>query len=701
MSEIQDAIVEIDVMLPPKEFAREIAKIVCEKFGFSFAAVAGFDDGAQQAVIEYFNIPEGFKACECFSGGAGISGKCPCYDSREKGLAEYISFSRLAAEYPEFYSGIERYAVKAIACVPLKNKGRVFGSCVFYDTSARARQGDEPALLTRLGILLSGSISNNRYLDQLRRKTVELEKEIADRRRAEVLLAQEKERISVMIHSIGDGLIAVNEELHVTLMNEAAEKFTGWTSAEAIGRPVADIFNIVNARNRERCESPVLKAFKTGAVVGLVHATILIGRHGNEHFLSASCAPIKGFEGKTTGVIVVFRDITDRKIMEEELIKASKLESIGILAGGIAHDFNNLLTGIIGNISFAKMLSNRDDKVFDILTKAETVAFQAKDLTSQFRTFSKGGSPIKKPLLLSEFLENTAEFVVRGSKSRCVFEIDDDISSVEVDESQIAQVITNLLINSIQAMPDGGVITIKARNIEIDDDSVLALTPGKYARISVIDTGVGISPENILRIFDPYFTTKPKGSGLGLTTSYSIARKHFGTITVESEVGNGTKFHLYLPALARVAEKSQPDSCTVRTSRFRVLAMDDEAVVREVTMQLLTHLGYDVVLAKDGGEAIDFYKKSLAEGSRFDIVIMDLVVPGGVGGVEAIAELLKIDPTVNSIVSSGYSNEIVMSKYSQYGFKGVISKPYRIKELDELIQKVILISRDRPDKSKT
>lgn len=380
----------------------------------------------------------------------------------------------------------------------------------------------------------------------------------------------------------------------------------------------------------------------------------------------------------------------ERKRMEDELFKTGKLESLGILAGGIAHDFNNLLTGIIGNISFAKTIVKPDDKIYSMLEKSEEASLKAKDLTNQLITFAKGGTPIKQLVCIGDLIKETASFAVSGSSIKCEFKIPDDLWSVEVDEGQIKQVISNMIINAEQAMPKGGMIKVRAENIVIGSKDTLLLKEGRYIRIFIIDQGVGISKELFGKIFDPYFTTKQNRTGLGLTTAYSIIYKHRGLITVDSEPGAGTTFCIYLPASQKTtADKKGVEREGAAKVKRKILVMDDEKMILELTYNILQSIGYEVELARDGKEAIELYRKAKETNGSFDVVIIDLTIPGGMGGREAIKELLKIDPHVKAIVSSGYSNDPIMADYETYGFKGVIAKPYSIQELRRAVSDVI------------
>lgn len=392
--------------------------------------------------------------------------------------------------------------------------------------------------------------------------------------------------------------------------------------------------------------------------------------------------------GQPIALAAIIRDISERKNLQEEMARGDKLSSIGILAGGIAHDFNNLLTAIFGNITLAKMYANRQSEVYKRLEESEKAVERARDLTYQLLTFSKGGAPVKKTILLQDLVKESANFVLRGSNVKYEFSSPEDLWHVEADEGQISQVLNNLIINATHAMSEGGVFQVNCRNVIVDQSDLL-LGKGKYIQISVMDHGIGITKKNLSKIFDPYFTTKKKGSGLGLSTSYSIVRSHGGNITVESYPGIGTTFQIYLPA----SEKGNMLPCAEEepciTGKGRILVMDDEEAVREVAQGMLEVLGYSVALAKDGSEAIEFYKAAMASGAPFDSVLMDLTIPGGIGGMEAVKRILEIDSKAKAIVCSGYSNDTVMANYKSFGFCAVVPKPYSLNQLSSTISDVL------------
>jgi CheY-like chemotaxis protein len=376
-------------------------------------------------------------------------------------------------------------------------------------------------------------------------------------------------------------------------------------------------------------------------------------------------------------LIAVITDITDKRRIQDEMIKSQKLESLGLLAGGIAHDFNNILTSILGNISYVRLNMDQSPLLLKRLEECEKAISSAGELTRQLLTFSRGGEPVKKLLSPAPLISNTASFALRGSNVTCVTELADDLWRIEADEGQLCQVLHNLILNAAQAMPNGGEVTVKADNELLGYDNPLKLQPGAYIKIYVTDHGCGIPRENLIRIFDPYFTTKPKGSGLGLASAYSIVKKHGGDLVVLSTVGEGTRFAIRLPASpGEHPEEEKIKQKTQAAGRGRILFMDDNEMIREMVDEILEHLGYEVESCADGREAVELFRKAWENERPFSAVILDLTVPGGMGGKEVVPLILEIDPDAVLIVSSGYSNDPVIANYRDFGFSGVIHKPY-------------------------
>lgn len=381
------------------------------------------------------------------------------------------------------------------------------------------------------------------------------------------------------------------------------------------------------------------------------------------------------------------KDVSEKRRLEEDVIKGQKLESLGVLAGGIAHDFNNLLTAILGNISLAKLHVDSGGKAYERIQAASKAASRAQGLTRQLLTFSKGGQPVKRVGSISDLLKECTTFVLRGSNVASEFQIPTDLWCVEMDEAQISQVINNVVINAAQAMPDGGIVRLRAENVFVREGNRLSLGKGRYVRVSIVDSGLGIPRDQIPKVFDPYFTTKQKGTGLGLATAYSIIRKHDGLITVDSKPGRGTTFHFLLPAAIEKASAQSSLVDKVCQGKGRILVMDDEETIRDLAFELLTSSGFEVCLAKDGTEALAIYRQAIEASRTFDAVIMDLTIPGGMGGKETVRHLLAIDPGATVIVSSGYFNDPIMSDYASFGFKGVLPKPYDVNQLTAVLER--------------
>jgi CheY-like chemotaxis protein len=335
----------------------------------------------------------------------------------------------------------------------------------------------------------------------------------------------------------------------------------------------------------------------------------------------------------------------------------------------------------------AKVQVSPEDEMFDLLSEAETASFRARTLTRQLLTFAKGGAPVKETASIKDVLKESCSFVLRGSKSSCEFSIAEDLWPGDVDVGQLSQVINNIVINATQAMPEGGTIQVAAENLMIADEQSLPLKQGRYIRISINDQGVGIAEKHLENIFNPYFSTKQEGSGLGLATTYSIIKKHEGHITVESQLGIGTTFHIYLPA----SDKEVPEKEDIKLikGQGRILVMEDESSLRKIIKKMLDELGYKPEFAKDGIEAIEMYKRAKDTEKSYDAVILDLTVPGGMGGKEAIQKLIEIDPDVKAIVSSGYSDDPVLANFQEYGFKGMMPKPFESISLGKVLHEVL------------
>ena len=506
---------------------------------------------------------------------------------------------------------------------------------------------------------------------------------MSDQTRSEMALLESEKKYKDLFENSSDLIQLIKPDGNFLYVNRAWRKTFGYSEEEIAA---LSIFDLIAADCHGHCQTTFKKILSDPKLHYL--DTIFVTKDGRQVIIEGN-AICKFEDGKPISTQCIFRDVTEKKKMIEELIKAQKLESLGVLAGGIAHDFNNLLTAILGNISLAKMYTKPQDTITDYLNKTEKASIRAQGLTKQLLTFARGGAPIKKVTPLTELIKDSTSFVLRGSKVKCDYHFGQDLWAVEADEGQLSQVAQNLVINASQAMPNGGTIIIQATNESLAPDESSSLPPGNYIKLIFQDHGTGIPPEHISRIFDPYFSSKSTGTGLGLAISYSIIKNHGGIITVSSELDQGTVFSILLPAvLNHVPRPAKQDNLQDIGAR-KILIMDDDQTVREIAAAMLTVIGCSVEEAGDGKEAIALYIKAQEDGVPFDSVIMDLTIPGGMGGKEAIAALLALDPNAKVVVSSGYANDPIMASYKEYGFQGVLPKPFKMDDLNKVIATVI------------
>ncbi|MDM8535300.1 response regulator [Desulfobacterales bacterium HSG17] len=410
---------------------------------------------------------------------------------------------------------------------------------------------------------------------------------------------------------------------------------------------------------------------------------------GQIHYLSTKINAVHDAAGELISLIGTVQDVTSLKKIEEQLQQNQKIEAIGTLAGGLAHDFNNMLSIISGNASYGLSQLKQGEELFDVLLEIQEGTMQAQALTQQLLTFSKGGAPVKKLADINQLVKESARFITRGAKSRCEFNLAENLYAAEVDAGQINQVIGNLVINADQSMPNGGVIRLCTENNEIQDQNDFAIPGGHYIKITIEDQGLGIPEKHLANIFDPFFTTKQMGSGLGLATAYSIIKKHDGCISASSESEKGTVFTIYLPVSLKSVTQAEDKQEPRHTGHGKVLIMDDQESILKIVGRMLNRMGYETAFATDGFQAVDIYRQANQTNARFDLVILDLTVPGGMGGAKTVIELLKLDPNVKAVVSSGYSNDTIMADYEDYGFCGVIHKPFTKSQLADLLNKIL------------
>ncbi len=510
--------------------------------------------------------------------------------------------------------------------------------------------------------------------------------EIAERKRFEEKLREQYHFLEVLINAIPSPVFYKDAKGIYQGCNRAFEQYMGRSRGEIIGKSDYDMAPRELADKYHAMDQALFN--NTGIED---HETYFVDADGKAHNVIIIKAAYHKTEGTIGGVIGIMLDVTDRRKLEEEQLKMEKLESLGVLAGGIAHDFNNILTGILGNISLARVFLDPSHKSHTQLEKAEKASQRAAELAHQLLTFAKGGVPIKKTVKLRDIVNESVSFILRGSNVHGVVDVPDSLHAVEADEGQISQAFGNIILNAVQAMPSGGNLNIHAENITLADKNGLSLKPGEYVKILFTDKGCGIPYGNRKKIFDPYFTTKSGGTGLGLSSTYSIIKRHDGNIDLYSVVGSGTTFTCYLPSTGETFSEQIADKETFAVGDpmgGSILVMDDEEMIRDIAREILEYLGYQATTCATGEEAVALYKAARESGTPFLAVIMDLTIQGGMGGKEAAQHILAIDPAARLIVSSGYSVDPVMAEYGNYGFSGAVVKPYEAMEIAQVLSAV-------------
>ncbi len=558
-----------------------------------------------------------------------------------------------AAEKREF----ERESIQSLICVPMVYRRGLIGFLGFDAVRTRKSWSDDAIVLLRIaGEMLTNALMRKQAGDALRNSEARFRSNF------------EQAAVGIIDCTLAGGFIWVNRRFC---------EITGFSVEELRALTFREITRSEDMDKELKDYQEVLQ----GKAVSYSREKQYFRKDRSLVWVNQTLSLVRDAAGVPKRFIGVVEDISYRKRMEEELFKAQKLESLGILAGGIAHDFNNMLTAIVGQIGMARMKLPSGDVLGQRLEEAEKAALRAKGLTQQLLTFAKGGAPVKSALSLERLVRESAGLVLSGKNITSTLSASDPLWSVDADEGQIGQALNNLIINACQAMPHGGSLRMGLENSEVDGTAHLPLKKGRYVKLTIADEGIGIAPEHLSKIFDPYFTTKEKGSGLGLAVGYSIIRNHGGHILVESTPGRGTTFTVYLPASERTDVPAEHAQDVHIRGSGRVLFMDDEEMIRQVTGEILGALGYEVEFAREGGEAIERYRKARESGLPFDVVILDLTIAGGMGGKETIQKLRAYDPAVKAMVTSGYSNDPLMANFRDHGFRDVIVKPYKSVEL--------------------
>jgi len=571
-------------------------------------------------------------------------------------------------------------------------------TCV--DTLLQQMREGKPARLETMHLVASGKLvpvelTSSSLVHNGREYTYGYFFDISERRVMEEALRESESRyrelsleFQALLDGIPDGLTLLTPDLKVLWTNPASARATGHTPSDLIGQHCYEV--------RKTSDTPcagciVLDTLRSGEQ----RETLIASSAGRSFELRA--VPVRDEKGEVVKIIEIGRDVTEqlaaeaeRIELERKLLYAHKLESLGILAGGIAHDFNNILTGILGNLSILRVQLPEGHKGLERIERCEKAVAQATGLTCQLLTFSKGGDPVKKPTDLRQLIVNSVSFALTGSNVASDVIIADDLWSVEADEGQLAQVINNLLINAVQAMPLGGVVRISAANRLQERLESGSRVEERYVALVVSDQGEGIAPENLEKIFDPYFTTKETGTGLGLTSVYSIVRKHGGDISVTSKPVQGTTFEIHIPASRQsvCADNSLVDR-GVTVGKGLILIMDDEEYIRSMVCEMLSMLGYDYEGFSRGEDLVQTYRNKTLKGDVPSAVILDLTIRGGMGGLETAKAILEVDPAARLIVASGYSNNPVMANYRQHNFTAALAKPYRLNDISTVLEKVL------------
>lgn len=482
---------------------------------------------------------------------------------------------------------------------------------------------------------------------------------------------------SQIIPVLKEAVIVTNLDGTILIINNAAQSLTGYSETEAAGMNLDTLLQAAPIICQNGCSGDTPDHWMCTCTT----------REKSSVAIEGKTLQMKDDQGAHSGYIHVFNASTSGgNTPNEQLINSHRTESIGILAGGMAHDFNNYLTGIINFVNLAKFCTtSRQIELY--LDNTLAIANDAQTLTKQFLKYSKNYEPIYKKILIDRILKENISILFKGTNIKAELHIEDNLNFCNVDEDKISQLFGSLIINAREAMPEGGIIKISVKNEHITRSEKLPFASGDYISIQIRDNGCGMSQEILSNLFKPYFTTKPRRSGLGLASAMIIAESHQGYLTVSSEVNAGSTFTVYIP-VANIMNLDTPLN-EDNQSHGKILVMDDEYYIRQTSSELLKKKNFEVSTAIHGNEALQLYKQALDSGVPFDIVILDLTVPEGLGGMETLKKLEAINPDVKAIASSGYSDDPVIVQPGKYGFAASLAKPYNLNEFLSCITSVM------------
>lgn len=591
-------------------------------------------------------------------------------------------------------------------CCEIRTTDLFFGYFLLQRSANEELQLLRPSLVNYLN-LLALSIENDRQKEHLQTLNTNLQQEIILRKQVEDLLRKKEEQTARIMEGTDEGLWEHDLTTGLIKYDENWQKVLGYEPGET---NFNDHWLANNIHPEDRAF--LQKAF-TDYIEGRAQYYELeyrirtktggwkwVWTRGINLYNGKDNKPVK--LGGTNRDITVYRETKEAlRVSNEqlaaaqkraEILKLQKLESLGSMAGGIAHDFNNLLAAILSYVQLVRFKLKKGLDGSKDLQTVEKITLEAAKLTKQLLTFAKGGLPVKRAAKLGVLLKETTKFTLCGKPVKCNYVLPSDLWTVDIDNGQIGQVIQNVVLNAYQAMPQSGKITISALNEKVFPENEMQLQAGNYVKVEIEDEGVGISEEDLTKIFDPYFTTKEKGNGLGLASSYYIMKNHGGFIGVRSKPGSGSIFYLYLPVSKQQPTPGKKKDLPLTKGKGRILLMDDEPLIRNSLREFLESCGYSVAVTKDGWEAVKLFEKKRKNSTPFDLVILDLTVPGGMGGKEAVQHILALDPNAKVVVFSGYSDDSVLADYRKYGFYDMITKPFRLEELSVKIENALNFS---------